>query len=437
MALRWWFPSTYGTNQYLFDCGDFEAYYQASDDKIYFTDGTNTISTAAQTFSAGDLVVLHFVVGPASMKIYKNGIEAATGSAYVPILESTSFYLGTAAAGVTPCSATFLDFTIWNEQATAAQVLSDYADVNEQISGGDGFGQRLNAIPWLWVEDGNALDMYQDSTHMDAAILGGIPGDVAAETLWSVEAPTTGNRSLLMALNNSRIPLNLREEFYDLSGTVVAGALGGEVTRTSVNTTAVSFPGSSLLNLYYVKDAYYGKPCYLFGVIADAGSNLTARLKMQLSTAFILYGDYKAIGADATRRQFLVGPIELPEGADLVQNWTGRVTVLDFYIEFVRTADGAANVDVDWLRLLTGKVAYCVVNHASSQSFFISGGRCQAMELALSYQTEECLYQGDILDLEPSQYNYLTLLSGDLAGAVTNAEETNVKYWVTPRWETS
>lgn len=431
VALRWWYPSTYATTKYLFSFGALLAYYNATDDKIYMTDGVNTASTAAQTFSAGDLVVLHFVASYGSMKIYKNGVEAATVSAYTPVPTSGTIKLGYN-SGTDHCADTFLDFTVWAEAASATHVAVDYADVNAIISEGNSEGVRMNAIPWA---NDATIDMYQDSTHSDFVTVGGIPGNMPAETELML-LNSGGGKSILLTLNASEIPFDMRgDNFKDLSGTVVAGALGGEVDRAAVNTTEVAFPSANNIAINRNRSMYIGRQAYVFAVIADAGANLTARLKLQYNTTFLLNGDYKAIAADTTRRQFLIGPVivpeQLPDYYNEYTHWYG----CSIYIGFLRSVSGSANVDLDWYRLLIGDVAYCKTEYANTDRFLVVNGRCVGMYNTSYIQSEECLYQGDLIEFEPNKYNYLTILSGNLGAAVVNAGYTIVQAKITPRWK--
>ena len=99
----WWIPANANTTAqattYFFEAGNVLAYYQASDDKIYFTDGTNTISTSARTFSAEIAMHLAFSYSSSGLSIHVNGVSAATGATYTTLAVDTLFYLGTDEAG--------------------------------------------------------------------------------------------------------------------------------------------------------------------------------------------------------------------------------------------------------------------------------------------------------------------------------------------------
>lgn len=440
MAWRWYYPSTHATDHYIFDCGALEIYYRASDDKIVMTDGTTTISTAAQTFAAGDLAVFHFVVGPGSMKIYKNGVEAATSSAFV-LPWNVQPNVGSTVIPDKHLCATILDFTIWSEVATATQIANDYADVYQQVSSGDGSGQRVNPIPWYWSLVGvGKCDIYQDDTHADYVVAGGIAGNVPAHTVLEIYNSATG-ADFTINHNWADEEYSAREEFRDLNSSAKAGALSGEVQDFSVNTTEVLVPDPDTIDLTRRRIVYRGKTIYAYASLADAGSNLTVRLKAYYSTSYIVAGDYKPVVADTSLRRFLIGPLVLPNIPDEDYPHSGYDTIgylsnIKIYLGCIRTVAGAANVRLDFYRLLAGVTLYVPIS--SGRLIFVDSERgVMATDSTPppARVTEQPAAQGAYPELRPGQYNYLTVLHGDVGSAVTLTENAVVyQIFYTPRW---
>lgn len=443
MAWRWYYPSTFGTDQFIAYNGVWQIYYQASDDKIYFTDGTNTISTAAQTFAAGDLVVLHFVFGPGSMKIYKNGAEAATGSAYASRLV-TDVYFGcdNTTAPVKQGCQTWLDLTMWNEMASAVEIAADYTEVYAHISGGDGWGQRLNGIPWLWTEDGDRVDQYCDGTHLDTVVVGGVDGDAPARSAIYV-IPNAADLSLLLALNSYKEPRNVRAEFYDASGTVDAAALGGQTATFSVATTSVSGSGASNVVVYRKRGAYYGRESYILASLKDAGSNLMLQERILFSSSgFTLDSEWKPVTADTTLRKFLLGPVVIPDGIDELYDLngmtrTGWMSAITWQINFKRSSGGSAAVNLDFYRALVGKVAYCELTNANSLEFIVEGEVFLGFGSGGITMYEQTPVRGALIEFEPGEYNYLTVYPGDIGAATAHSSYFVFAEWVqvAPRWK--
>jgi len=129
-----WKPTednTYGTDRYLFDGGSIELYFKAADDKFYLTDGTTTISSAAQTFAAASLqhVVARFsVAGAGEMKLVVNGTET-TGLGTVTAFGATC-YIGSEATPSKWCRG---ELVAWRgyDDLTSTQIAYLYAAFSE------------------------------------------------------------------------------------------------------------------------------------------------------------------------------------------------------------------------------------------------------------------------------------------------------------------
>jgi hypothetical protein len=128
LAMEWSpiFASTMtaGAAYYLFDAGPLEAYYNATDQKIYLTDGTNTISTAALTFSANVAQKLAFRWGASGLAIYRNGAEAASGETYTASALDANLYLGSDTAGANQAFSNFKPMRAWDRSFTNTEMQS-------------------------------------------------------------------------------------------------------------------------------------------------------------------------------------------------------------------------------------------------------------------------------------------------------------------------
>lgn len=124
----WWTPAAdeTGPTRYLFDEGSLKAYFNAADDKIYFTDGTNTISTTALTWDAGDTLKLVFTWGDAGLAIYKDGAVAATGATYTAPALGATLYLGSDSSSGNQCDGALQEVRMLDFQQSATQVLNTY-----------------------------------------------------------------------------------------------------------------------------------------------------------------------------------------------------------------------------------------------------------------------------------------------------------------------
>lgn len=112
----WWKPAAANTGPtaYFFDEGNLEAYFNSADDRIYLTDGTNTISTAALTFAADVGQDLRFTWSVLNgLAIYRNGVLAASGASYKAPAFGANLYVGSDAAGANQANGLIDDLAVW------------------------------------------------------------------------------------------------------------------------------------------------------------------------------------------------------------------------------------------------------------------------------------------------------------------------------------
>jgi len=163
-------------------------YFNATDDKFYLTDGTNTISSAAQTFAEHDVLYLVATWDAGGLNIYKNGVNIASGNSYVgTTLYPTYVGADDSIPGANHALGTIMDFTLYNEQISAAEAAAIYADQYRAITA-HGY---LHPIPVVTSKltarsappNYNQLTQANDSTHQNHLIIHGIPGSANARTL--------------------------------------------------------------------------------------------------------------------------------------------------------------------------------------------------------------------------------------------------------------
>jgi len=131
VALWWRYPNASTTTQtspYLFSEGNLKAYYLAADDKLYFTDGINTISTAALTFSAWTWMHLEFTWASGALAIYINGASVATGATYTAPTLGAFLYFGSDTSGANQCNGLLEGVLVMGVALTATQVAALYAN---------------------------------------------------------------------------------------------------------------------------------------------------------------------------------------------------------------------------------------------------------------------------------------------------------------------
>lgn len=403
--------NTRAGDRYIFGTAGVSSYFRASDDKIVVIEsGVTTIATAALTFAAGAVLVLHYTMNQGTVKIYVNGVEAASGTGFHGRGIPESVYLGSTSGKTTHGDCTFLDFTTWELSLTATQIANDYADISQRVTA-DAYGKNLSPIPWMWDKDGDWMyNHYYDATHQDWMVVGGIPGSGPAKSVLRIGAGPSSS-AFVIGNHAADIPLSMPATFEDLSGTADAAALGGQVLRTSIDTTGGDFDNLGITYDHEIK-RYGGRQAHIFLVVKDSRTDLMARPFARFSGGpSIGYGDYKTLATTATLKHFLIGPIIAPE-FPVENDWTTEGTTL-VYGFFMKHAGGTANVDVDYYRVLIGDICYILgAAIAGSELVIDSDWNVWEYVSAGSNLARQSLYQGNQFQLYPGMYNHLVMLHG-------------------------
>lgn len=412
-VIKFHHANTRAGDRYIFGTGIVSSYFRAADDKIVAGYGGTIVTSPALTFAAGALYVLHCTMNKGYCEMYLNGVSVAApvsiGAGTIP----RDVYLGTTDGGITHGDLTLLDFTAWDVPLTAAQVGDDYADIVQQVTN-DAYGKRLNSIPYFWNLDGDMIfDHYADATHEDYAVIGGIPGSGPAKSVMRIGAGPSSS-AFVISNHAGDIPLRMTATFEDLSGTAVAAALGGQVLRTSIDTTGGDFDSLGITYDHEVK-RYAGKQAHIFLVASDARTDLQARPYSRFQGGpSIGYGDYKTLATTTTLKHFLIGPIIAPE-FPAENDWTTEGTTL-VYGFFMKHAGGTANVDVDYYRVLIGDICYVLgAGIAGSELVIDSDWNVWEYVNAGNNLARQNLYQGNQFQLYAGMYNHLVMLHGLIA----------------------
>lgn len=416
--------------------GKFEAKFGNADEKFYFTDGVNTISSSATTFAADTPMVLHFTYSSAGLKIYRAGVEIATGATFTPTLFSGSFYLGTDELTAAHCNGTFAGFQTYRYALSATEIANDYANVWQHVSAGDGYGQCLEPIPWIFsLAAYPACDAYCDSTHRDWIICGGVPGSYPAET--KLYAITGDDRSLLISNHQSQVFHNPSDYFANFSGSADASALGGSVyVKTNVGATPVY--GTSISIAPSITRDLSQYPVRLWASLSDAGSALriAPRVELNISSAGHT-GDYRPISTGTALKQFVsysVSNMENPEIRPEYLSYAYSDTI-DYELWLSRTS-GTANVSIDYMRVMFGDLSYVYNDIASSSNGIILHGNTAFVIFASSLIIKKITtVQGNLFELHPDTLNHVIMLDGDIGSNTDLTADVQIAFIdITPRY---
>jgi hypothetical protein len=427
--------STFAADQYIFDtdgAANFKLYYTQADDKFNFTDGTNAISTAAQTWAQGDTIELIASWKAGSLKLYKNGVEAATGSTYTPYTGATLLYIGATEAQASPIIARFDDFQIYDAFLTAAQAAALYAHDLPIITD----GKRCGYLPWAWSLAGaGAVANMDDATHKNYIVAGGIPGTVEADTKYQIASDVTGwtTRLWLCRQIDRGGWRNPATNFYlEGSGTAEAGNSNADYNERTHPLIGPTDATASPVRAWELA----GNVMFFMRARSESATP-SVTLAPQIYTNNGAYTKTEATFTLSTTYKLLfLGTLRLPEIAES-QDTTYFVQLQSWW-----TAQSAA-WRLDFSQWFVGSIATITPVDATG----ISGGLSAVYATALTLRGRVATYAmaggatylanriGDPIDLQPGVYNTIRNIIADTNGTYDlTRTATYSTITITPRW---
>lgn len=403
-----------------------DCYYLAADDKFYLTDGTNTISSAAQTFAVGDKIVLHATWKAGALNLYKAGANIATGATYTPPLGTGNLYIGAANDATENLRGLILGFETWDRAMSATEVANDYANVYQIAADGG----RVSCLPWVY--NTTTIDMEND-----LVVIGGIPGSVDADTTLDIaHETTTGPGSYDLYINLNPMPRfsgltsgGANYIYRDLSGAVL---VGGTDWVDSANPLFID----------YEVEQYLGKRAWIITDIADSE---TATLYIAAG-CWVYYtsgdppsgtytvGPGKVYSTSSSSLVRLVGPVRLPTLDKFNRSHELQVNMQVGASLYITTASGTGtrNVTPDWYALLVDRLTWIPRSVAASDGVRINGRTARNYNGTLYTETSAVL--GDLIELSPGQINHMMIILNNIDAGDSNTTVDITEISIIPRW---
>lgn len=403
---------------YFWDFGStFHCRFDTTNDEIVYRDGTNQVTSAAQTISEGEVIVYHATAKPGvGLVLYKNGVSIGTAATYTPVAAPTYLYIGTTTGAASHTAGAFVDFSIHDRALTSSEVLGDYNNLAPILAD----GQRVGSVPWLWTKDGDdAVDNYYDSTHHMHAVSGGIPGSIDAIT--NIKLTTEENSigfNVYLALYAVDNQIDPTDFFGNDSGTADGDALGGTALVSDVSTGSTynlattlswkNFRGGNLALLIRSK---------------DAGSNLSLDALYTIGSSEISNTESSRVGTTY--------------GIQLLQE-----QYIDFFPEtpgitlsiVASRSSGSGNFSVDYDLILPGRICVLPSLNNGYNIFDYSSQRTLVYLYNSSLASEFNAYVGTPIEMSPDKYNYLFSHVGDSDVSTLTRTVTYNFVKVTPRY---
>ncbi len=443
--------TTYSDVRYLFAVQtsllvNFTAYWDNTTTKWVFSDSATSISRSSGTdsFSAGDVIVFHFVWSSAGITMYVNGSELATSATYTLANITADILVGVDNATYSAqIGGTFLDFSSFGGALTATQIANDYVNVYAKATGGDGYGMRVSGIPYVWVKDGDAVvDNCDDSTYDNWGYVGGVPGTAPAKTRWTL-TPNVGTGMVngdvvWLGLHKDRLTIptiNSGDYYHDRNTNVDASSSGGGYDSLAVPVVAgTNYP-------YFQVTA--ARPWYLNGTfhvfarlkLASSTSTITATPYVGLRNGFV-EGDDILLALTATWKAHYCGKVDIEQPNYLDWDDTvikpgvvfpGSSASVTLYYDFMQVING------ELLRIsaLTTRAPHdnqLTYVYAATTSVVIEDEQVYGDSVDVIPEL-----RGDILEVMPDANNFFYVIN-NLASGHAIATTTKVEVGVTPRW---
>lgn len=404
------------------------AYYDATNDIFIFSiDGTVAAITSTQTFSAGDAIILHFTWGPSGIFIFKNGTQAGTNATFVVPTLYTYLHVGGFNNGLNyKCGGT-LALETFGVQMTAQQVADDAANMLAALARGG----TLEAMPWLWTKDGDdVVDNCNDSTRDNWCVVGGVDGDAAAETEYSLTA-SGFDASIDIGLNAVDDWVDpVSYSYADYSGTVDANSSGGAYQAATIDTSGlVPFTVLSIQDNPLRWAAFRDREWYPYLRVYDVGASLTNyRFRPYSSTGYV-FDNNKTLAASWQMTR--LNGFRAPSANDVLSPTTGE----NVNISMVpKRASGSADIRLDYIQLMPWPlVSISSPITMAAPTILLSGMNAIEYLPASSnrFVLPKCTTIGDPIDVLPNKLNTLVVNCG---ATITNTVTFN---WIKirPRWE--
>jgi hypothetical protein len=421
-----------------------------------FADGTNGAAGAVTAVTAGQIVIIHATMDSAGMKLYRNGAQdGATQSTFLPLASPTFLHVGSYSNATAQANVTILGAGTYNRALTATEIAADYTNMVQAASGLDGYGGRVDWLPYLWTKDGDDIvDQYQDATHNNWSVFGSVPGSMPVKTEMYLTSSvdydyTTGPGGLLM----SQLALDYKDTFTpsslfsDLSGTAIADTVGGQAERLTVDVTPPDGPGKITLtrDLLRILD---GKEFRILMRAFDSGTYAS----MLMSFTFLQATATDRIPIEtAATFQHIVSPtsLQLPRMSEYHKSILSIGGTPGITFNLLRhTVSASTAFDVDWFQVITHPIMIItILGSAAEDQIIYSSARYDVINIdsstgALGSSPEYTKVLGDIIELQPAKQNYIFSVLGvppnytdvSLAQQAITLTMTYTKVYVTPRW---
>lgn len=399
--------------------------YAAADDKFYLRDGTNTVSSAAQSFSPGDTVRVYCTWGRAGLALSVNGAAPVTGT-YTINTTGPKLFIGSNYLSANQASATIMGITPYNYQLSAAEIAAIDAAASVSIAN----DHRVDYIPWLWTKDGdNITDNADSGSYQNWGIVSGVAGNVEADTYYK-GIPSGAGPSDSIYISRFDMPHNNYINPTFLTSGVSATAISVDTNITPIAYVTLDMRKYRMLAgrdlLFMVKGNEDGSNNLQLQTSIDPGA-LPYDSSELLPALFRTTGttDYSV---DSSPLVHVVEDVKMHDVFGATRQVTARLSAK-------RTSGGAADFNYGSAQIFTSPILLLrnpisgatydgiLINDVTARGLFNSG--------AFSFRYDTV---GEAINVLPGNYNVILSMIG-LEGVLSGPAQSILwTIYIIPRW---
>lgn len=388
--------------------------YNASSNRFTITKivsgSTFTANSGTFTIANGDDVQMILVQDSTTLHLYVNGVSVTSVAATNTMTDGGLISLGGPGTGTPDGVDVILDgWRIMPDDITATQALGIYtAELPIKQN-----GKQVGPPPYWWTKDGDGMvDSYDDATHDNWGIIGGIGGDIEA---------STEIRIFQSASNVVDFWLGIKS----LDETFVSTDYLWKDTSTSTTTIAAVNP-----NFYSLPDLDPAKIAGSYRYLARLAVNPVATVNPGWSHSATVAFNYLPV--TVTNGSFnildlgeiLINPVRDEDVSSfrlwLQINGLGIAWALDF-IHLM--PDPSAKITVSGGGPLSGNVP-----------LIIDDGEAYLYAVPITSASNLATYLGKPLTVMPNQYNYLFMMETKTGGDLDAAQTSTIEVYSTPHY---
>jgi hypothetical protein len=404
------------------------AWREQSDERIYFTDGTNTIDSGSSViWDAGDVNHLVYTWGPGGLNVYLNGANIATGATYTPADLASQAQLVIAESA----DCVVMGFDVYGEEINSSQVSAIYA----ALSGAVTAGRRVSAIPYLWTDIGTiggVASIYNHSDsgagHKNWSVISGVDGSAPAQYSHYFTSSTTTKTAYW--LGGYSIPCgpfdNPSVQWYeDESGTVDANSSGGEYETD----------GTSPFDYAVTMSRNTANTYSFFMRMGGSGAGTITVTPYLQSGSGLITGTPKACTVSTTQTLYYIGTMTLDNQREFENDlfypadnisavFHGEYTGISSRVDFVMVIpDNLIKIDQGVNNAIGASQDYINYNGKNAYLFTVAG--------VLSARVP---VWGTELVIHPNRLNFLWVVIGDHGEAHVITDYINLTTYISPRY---